>query len=257
MIPKTIHYCWFGHNTLPKLANYCINSWKKFLPDYTIKCWDESNFDIHCCPYVEEAYQKKKWAFVSDYARFYILYQYGGIYFDTDVELIKPLDDLISHGGFMGIEQDSQQEITVAPGLGIASKPASKLYQELLQTYHKSHFINPNKTLNETTVGTYTTEVLKKYGLKNITGIQQVLDVYIYPKEYFNPIDHITGRLIITPNTYAIHHYMASWCTQYSKKRGKIYQFLARNFGKRTADTIKNIWKKLKKYIEMINQKFL
>lgn len=101
MIPKIIHYCWFGHNTLPKLANKCINSWKNFLPDYTIKRWDESNFDIHCCPYVEEAYQAKKWAFVSDYARFYILYKDGDVYFDTDVELIKPLDNLISYGGFI------------------------------------------------------------------------------------------------------------------------------------------------------------
>ena len=104
MIPKIIHYCWFGGNPLPELAIKCIESWKKYLPDYEIKEWNESNFDINCCAYVREAYEAKKWAFVSDYARFWILYQHGGLYFDTDVELIKSIDDLIVKGAFMGCE---------------------------------------------------------------------------------------------------------------------------------------------------------
>ena len=102
MIPKIIHYCWFGRNPLPDSAKKCIESWRKFFPEYEIKEWNEDNFDVHLIPYVEEAYNAKKYAFVSDYARFWILYFYGGVYFDTDVEVIRPMDDILAKGGFMG-----------------------------------------------------------------------------------------------------------------------------------------------------------
>ena len=246
MIPKIIHYCWFGGKPLPKLAQKCIASWKKFLPDYEIKRWDENNFDLNICAYTKEAYQAKKWAFVSDYARFDILYKYGGLYFDTDVEIIKPLDDLLARGGFMGLERNFDSNIGVNPGLGLAVAPGLGLYKEILDAYHVQHFVNEGGSLNETTVVTYTTEILKKHGLQNKPGIQKVAGINIYPKEYFNPIEHVTGRLVITNNTYSIHHYMASWCTSASRKRGKIYQFLARYFGKDTADKIKRIWRKFK-----------
>ena len=127
MIPKVIHYCWFGHNPLPESAVKCINSWRKFMPDYEIKEWNEDNFDVNAIPYTAEAYQMKKYAFVSDYARFWILYQYGGLYFDTDVELIKPIDDIVEKGPFMGIEETCKiipvnlvGYPLVNPGLGIS-----------------------------------------------------------------------------------------------------------------------------------------
>lgn len=121
MIPKKIHYCWFGGQPLPASAKTCIDSWKKYFPDYEIIEWNESNFDLNCCDYVVEAYSAKKYAFVSDYARFEILYKEGGIYFDTDVEVIQPFDDILLHGGFMGIEKiDADSGICVAPGLGLA-----------------------------------------------------------------------------------------------------------------------------------------
>ena len=101
MIPKIIHYCWFGRKPLPPLAVKCIESWKKYLPDYTIKEWNEDNFDINIVPYTREAYEVGKYAFVSDYARFYILYHHGGLYFDTDVEVIRPMDDLVGRGAFL------------------------------------------------------------------------------------------------------------------------------------------------------------
>ena len=110
MIPKIIHYCWFGRNPLPELAQKCIASWKKYLPDYEIKEWNEDNFDVNIIPYTAEAYAAKKYAFVSDYARFWILYKYGGIYFDTDVEVIRPIDDIIAKGNFMGCETDARGE---------------------------------------------------------------------------------------------------------------------------------------------------
>ena len=138
MIPKIIHYCWFGHNPLPPLALKCIASWKKYLPDYEIKEWNEENFDVNIIPYTREAYAAGKYAFVTDYARFWILYKYGGIYFDTDVEMIRPIDDIIAAGGFMGYETDPQpssvdvclsggNETEVSSDLGLAPQPLHPL----------------------------------------------------------------------------------------------------------------------------------
>ena len=126
MIPKVIHYCWFGRNPLPESAKKCINSWRKYLPDYEIKEWNEDNFDVNIIPYTREAYEVKKYAFVSDYARFWILYHHGGLYFDTDVEVIKPLDDIIDRGPFMGVEVGATSggaPPLVAPGLGLGVNP--------------------------------------------------------------------------------------------------------------------------------------
>ena len=242
MIPKKIHYCWFGRKTLPKIAKKCIASWKTFLPDYEVIEWNENKFDINCCDYVKEAYQAKKYAFVSDYARFKILYEYGGIYFDTDVELIKSIDDIIKKGPFMGFESDND----VAPGLGLAVNPGLGLYKEFIDMYNKIHFIDSEGKLNLKTVVQYTTEILYKYGLQKKNEIQYIRGVYVYPKDYFNPIEHETGKIILTENTRSIHHFMASWCSFTSRKRGKFYQFLARCFNKKTADFIKKVWHKIK-----------
>ncbi len=194
---------------MPELAKKCIESWKKFCPDYEIIEWNESNFDVNCCDYAREAYAAKKWAFVSDYARFKILYEQGGLYFDTDVEIIKPLDEIITKGGFMGREEDVSE--SVGPGLGLGVNPGLGLYNELLKGYHTRHFINEDGSYNLKTVVSYTTEILLKHGLKNNNEIQFVAGLYIYPKEYFCPMDYQTGELKITDNTYSIHHYTASW----------------------------------------------
>ncbi len=135
MIPKIIHYCWFGGNPLPPLAEKCIASWQKFLPDYEIKRWDESNFDVNIIPYTQQAYESKKYAFVSDYARFWILYKFGGLYFDTDVEIIRPMDDIIAAGPFMGCENPAQDGATpnslgIAPGPGPWGKPRPGRYKK-------------------------------------------------------------------------------------------------------------------------------
>ena len=213
MIPKIIHYCWFGGNPLPELAQKCIASWRKYLPDYEIKQWDESNFDVNIIPYTAEAYKQKKYAFVSDYARFWILYKYGGIYFDTDVEVIRPMDEIIAKGNFMGFEKDHKlgDAISVAPGLGLGVNPGLGLIQELLEYYQNLQFtFNPNGKDQVTIVG-ITTDILLKHGLKYVPGIQNVADVTIYPSEYFCPINITTKRLHITKNTCTIHHYAASW----------------------------------------------
>ena len=215
MIPKIVHYCWFGHNPLPPLAIKCIDSWKKFLPDYEIREWNEDNFDVNAIPYTKEAYATKKYAFVSDYARFEILYKYGGLYFDTDVEVIKPLDDIVARGSFMGCENVAEIEETmtlnVAPGLGLGVVPGLGLYKEMLELYASLHFLKENGEYNQKTVVQYTTEVLCRYGLKNVNDLQQVAGVWIYPKDYFCPISTYDGKLRLTANTVSIHHYAQSW----------------------------------------------
>lgn len=215
MIPKIIHYCWFGGNPLPEIAVKCISSWKKYFPDYEIKEWNEDNFDLNCCEYVREAYQAKKWAFVSDYARFWILYNYGGLYFDTDVEVIKDMSDIIANGAFMGCEVADK----CAPGLGLGVNPGLGLYKEILENYQQSHFLNSDGSNNYETVVDRTTNILKKYGFKESNTIQKIADVMVYPPEYFCPMDYTTGKLNITESSRSIHWYDASWLDDRMKKR--------------------------------------
>lgn len=216
MIPKIIHYCWFGRNPLPELAQKCIASWRKYLPDYEIKEWNEDNFDVNIIPYTAEAYAMKKYAFVSDYARFWILYKYGGIYFDTDVEVIRPIDDIVERGPFMGCETDGKEgvashERTANPGLGLGVAPGLGLIRKMLDYYEDKHFeFHPDIVTQETVVH-IATRILFESGMQNVKGIQQVGDVWIYPREYFCPINVTTNRLRITPNTRTIHHYAGTW----------------------------------------------
>ena len=240
MIPKIIHYCWFGGNPLPPLAQKCIASWKKYFPDYEIKEWNESNFDVDIIPYTSEAYKAKKYAFVSDYARFYILYQYGGIYFDTDVEVIRYMDDIIARGPFMGCENYAMSgatphELCVNPGLGLGVSPGLGLYKDLLELYSELHFYKDDGTLNLTTIVEYTTNMLCKYGLRNTSDIQQCAGVWIYPKEYFCPKDYQTRKLTITTETVCIHHYDGSWL----KSRKRI--ILEKIVGEKIVKIISNI----------------
>lgn len=221
MIPKIIHYCWFGRNPLPDSAQKCIASWRKFLPDYEVKEWNEDNFDVNIIPYTQEAYEAKKYAFVSDYARFWILYKYGGLYFDTDVEVIKSMDDIIERGPFMGIEVPTKgNELPkVAPGLGLGVNSGLGLYKELLEKYDTLRFKNEDGTLNKKTIVAYTTEVLQENGLLSSNDIQNVGGVWIYPADYFNPLDSLTGKLKLTDNTRSIHWYMNSWSDRSKLKR--------------------------------------
>lgn len=228
MIPKIIHYCWFGRNPLPELAQKCIASWRKYLPDYEIKEWNEDNFDVNIIPYTAEAYAMKKYAFVSDYARFWILYKYGGIYFDTDVEVIRPIDDIIERGCFMGCETDGIKGATlcVAPGLGLGVNPGLGLIRKMLDYYEDKHFeFHPDIVTQETVVH-IATRILFESGMQNVKGIQQVGDVWIYPREYFCPINVTTNRLRITPNTRTIHHYAGTWIGRKFSIKGMLKRFL-------------------------------
>lgn len=212
MIPKVIHFCWFGGKPLPESAEYCLSTWKKYCPDYEIRRWDESNFDVTCCRYVKEAYELKKWAFVSDYARFHILAEYGGIYLDTDVELLKPLDPLLACSAYAGIDQNACG-ITVSAGLGIAFEAGHPLLMEILSHYQSIPFVKNGIADTATTVCHHVTGILNKYGFIQEDTQQQVAGLTIYPSDYFSPKDFMSGKTQITPNTYSIHHYDCSWYT--------------------------------------------
>ena len=240
MIPKKIHYCWFGGKPLNKLGRKCLKSWKKFFPDYEIIEWNEQNFDLeNCCEYVKQAYKAKKWAFVSDYVRFKVLYEQGGVYFDTDVEVIKTFDDILEKGAFMGCENPTDTKMAVAPGLGFAVEKGNAIIKLLLEDYEKSSFYNEDGSLNLYTVVDRATDILKKYGLQNTKDIQVVEGITIYPNEYFCPINMETGKMEKTENTRSIHRYSASWESPKARMRGKIYFILVKIFGVKFAEKVR------------------
>lgn len=236
MIPNTIHYCWFGKNPLPPLAIKCIESWKKYLPNYEIKEWNEDNFDVNIIHYTKEAYEAKKYAFVSDYARFWILYNYGGLYFDTDVEIIKPLNVIIEKGAFMGCEnydksgKNLSQKLGVNPGLGMGCIPHHPFFKEMLDSYSTEHFKSSTGVYNLKNIVSRTTEAIEKYGLRFVREKQNITNIWIYPKDYFNPMN-ISGKLILTQNTYSIHHFAASWLSPKKKFKEYIKRLTAKIIG--------------------------
>lgn len=179
------------------------------MPDYEIKEWNESNFDVNTIPYTKEAYIAKKYAFVSDYARYWILYHYGGVYFDTDVEMVRSIYDILEKGPFMGHEREGY---TIAnPGLGMACEVENMFVGKLLDFYKDLHFLNQDGTLNMKSIDQYMTEILAGKAVATDKEIQYVNSFYIYPGEYFGPISSITKRLVITDNTRTIHRYAATW----------------------------------------------
>lgn len=230
MIPKVIHYCWFGGKPLPRSARKCIDSWRKYLPDYEIREWNEGNFDVNMIPYTREAYERKKYAFVSDYVRFYILYHHGGLYFDTDVEVIRPMDDLLEAGPFMGIER-ATYTLGVNPGLGLAAEAGMELYGAVLDHYAGLCFADERGEQLPGTVVTHTTDVLRRHGFVAENRLQQVADVWIYPNDWFNPLDDATGRLTVTDNTRSIHRYSKTWVDNYGPLRIWLTRRLHRIFG--------------------------
>lgn len=247
MIPKKIHYCWFGHNPLPESALKCIASWRKFFPDYEIIEWNEDNYDVNAIPYTAQAYDAKKYAFVSDYARFKILYEQGGLYFDTDVEVIRPMDDIIAKGPFMGYEiNPSEQRIygAVNPGVGLGSEKRMNFYKSIIDYYTNLSFVQPDGSYNITdAVVNITTRELVRAGLQNVLGIQNVADINIYPADYFNPFDDATGRLNKTPNTRTIHWFTKTWLNV-SPLSQWLSRFAHRIFGVNTFSKLRKIIRK-------------
>lgn len=233
---KTIHYCWFGKNPKPKLILKCIESWKKFCPDYDIKEWNEDNFDVTCCDYVREAYEAKKWAFVSDYCRFYVLYKQGGIYLDTDVELLKPIDWLGEN--FVGFESETR----VNSGLVRAAEKGNNVCKLMLDSYASDHFLKQDGSFNLLTVCDRETRILCLHGMKTDNSFQIIENTKIYPSDYFNPTDMSNGKVSISSNTVSIHHYAASWVGKNDRIRGKIAKWFYRFFGTKNANRIRKVF---------------
>ena len=213
MIPKKIHYCWFGKNPLPEDAKRYIESWKKFCPDYEIKEWNEENFDLDRYAYVREAYDNRKFAFVSDVARLYALYTEGGIYMDTDVEVLKPLDEFLKYEGVSGFESSTQ----IPTGL-MASRDLHPLVKEWLDEYEDIHFVKEDGSFDLTTNVTRITNSCLKHGFVPDGKLQTVADFTFFSSDYFCPKSHETGIISCTENTVTIHHFAGSWLSDESKE---------------------------------------
>ena len=218
MIPKIIHYCWFGKNPLPELASKCIESWKKFCPDYQIIEWNETNFDVNYCEYSKEAYQEKKWAFVSDVSRLYALVNCGGIYMDTDVEVLKPLDEFLNLQAFSGFEAADRLPTGI-----MAAEKGQELFVELLKEYDNIHFKLDDGSLDTTTNVTRITNTCLKYGAVLNNTKQTVKGFTLFPFDYFCPKDSTTKIVNLTKNSYTIHHFDGSWLTEEDRLYEKIY----------------------------------
>jgi len=247
-IPKIIHYCWFGNNPLPESAMKCINSWKKYFPDYEIKEWNETNYNVNIIPFTTEAYNNNKYAFVSDFARFDILYKEGGIYFDTDVEIIKSFNNILNNS-FLGMETTGR----INPGLGCGFYACHKIISEIIDYYYNLNFNDFIK--NNNTIVDITTDILTNNGFIKNNSIQNVSDITIYPCDYFNPIDYDTHYLHITQNTHSIHYGDASWIDKKRKFTAKIHIWLCRILGKKTGIYFSSIVRKSAKSIyKLLNQ---
>lgn len=223
MIPKTIHYCWFGRGELSAKAKKCIQSWKKYCPDYEIIEWNEDNFDVHQNEYTKKVYAEKKYAFLSDYARLKIVYEQGGIYLDVDVELVKSLDDLLENDAYFGFETKE----FINTGVGFGAKKGSIAVKTLLEEYNQ--LLDGTKDV----IGCpkLNTEGVIKLGLERNGQLQKLADCTVYPADYFNPYDDPTGRLNTTKNTYSIHWYAKSWLDKKTIIRSKLTKPLHRIFG--------------------------
>ena len=223
MIPKTIHYCWFGRGEKPALARRCIASWRAFCPDYEIVEWNEDNFDVTQNGYTRWCYENRKFAFLSDYVRLAVVAEHGGLYFDTDVELLRSPDFLLDHEAFFGFEAREY----VASGLGFGSEAHGSVIEAMRAEYA------PLLDGSHGTVGCpqLNTAALCKLGLQQNGAMQSLCGAVIYPMEYFNPYESATGRLRRTGSTVSVHWYAASWMDRRQKLRNRLTRLLHRMFG--------------------------
>ena len=227
MIPKTIHYCWFGGKELPKLAKKCIASWEKFCPDYEIIRWDESNFDLTSNDYTKFTSERNMYAYLSDYVRLWAVEQYGGFYFDTDVELVSTVETLRAEEGFFSFEGEY-----VNTGLGFGAEAHHPIVKAMLSAYEEKttetlerDYAAWGHLMGSPKMNTY---ALLPYGLRQNGETQVIEGIHILSSEYFCPLNDITGELTITENTYGIHWYMKSANGKWAKVRSKISRPLHR-----------------------------
>lgn len=235
MIDKKIHYCWFGGKVLPRDVRKCIKSWKDKCPDYEIVRWDETNFDINCSDFVKNAYASKDWAFVSDYARLKIIYENGGIYLDTDVELLKNLDFLLENDFFIGTQQ---RENVYATGLGFGAAKNNYVVKEMLDKYEDISFDSMKK---ESIACPYlNTLALTNIGFNSFDKIQKIGKCVVYPPKYFDPLSPGTSTNLLCDDTISIHHYTASWTKKSNKLKRKVVNIIGQDKINRLKGFFKN-----------------
>lgn len=233
MIPKKIHYCWFGGNPLPDDAKTYIKSWQKHCPDYIIKEWNESNFDLDLYPYVREAYDAKKFAFVTDVVRLYALYNEGGIYMDTDVEVLSSLDPFLLHHAFSGFESPKR----VPTGI-MASEKGGLWAKENLEYYNGKHFKKADGGIDLTTNVDTITEYMVSKGLILNNQFQEIDGLFtMYPSDYFCPKSLKDGKIYLTPRSVTIHHFNGSWHSTFEKFKS----YVARLIGRKATKAIVNL----------------
>lgn len=243
MIPKKIHYCWFSGKKIPKEFETYIESWRKNCPDYEIIRWDETNYDISRNSYMNQAYKEKRWGFVPDYARFDIIYQEGGIYLDTDVELIRSLEPLLDNPCFFGFEDNHH----INPGLGFGAERENPVIKVLRDMYEQMNFYNKDGSLNLTPSPEYVTEQLRELGIKMNNQFQKKSDITVYPRDYFGAKDYYTGEINKTENTYSIHHFSCSWMTREEKKQEERRKKLCTIYGQFLGNRMDGIYKRTAK----------
>jgi hypothetical protein len=238
-IAKIIHYCWFGGKEKPDIVKRCIKSWNEHLSGYDIVEWNEANFDIYSNTYVREAYESKKFAFVSDYVRVHALYTFGGIYLDTDVEVFKPFDDLLHHESFWGFEQENYIATST-----IGAAKGNKLIYAFLDSYLGKSFIQKDGSHDEYTNVATITKMLKGIGLKS-NGEYQELDGIgaFYPQTYFSPYDYINCRKFVTEHTYTMHHFHKSWLPPKARFKGQFKLMLSKLIGGNNISRLRKMYK--------------
>lgn len=225
MIPKVIHYCWFGKNPKSKLIKKCIESWKKHCPDYEIIEWNENNYETDNI-YFQQAYSAKKWAFAADFARLDIIYRNGGIYLDTDVELLKSLDDLLAYPCYVGTEKGIHGDGIINTGLGFGAEPQNEMVKAMLDEYRKISFAKGKNIYDLTPCPVRNTKSFAKYGYEESDRIVEVGEALVFPNEYFAPRNYVTRELKVTNNSYSIHHYEGAWMPINSKLNKKFKTIL-------------------------------
>lgn len=207
LIPRKIHYCWFGRRKMPEFLVRCMDTWKKLCPDYEIICWNEDNYDVERIPFTREAYYQKKYGFVTDAARLDILYENGGIYMDTDVSLIKNLDDLLYQPAFTGVEKWGN----INTGGMAGAVPEHPMIKEMLEVRRQFHFLLEDGSLNMETNGLYETVPFLRYGMRIEDRLQRINGVTVYPSQVFHPYDYMSCQMKKNKDTYSIHHFYGGW----------------------------------------------
>lgn len=225
MIPKTIHYCWFGRGEMPELAQKCVASWYNFMPGYEYKLWNEDSFDVNSVPYTKEAYSSHKYAFVSDYVRLWALERDGGIYLDTDVEVFKPFDDLLEYRAFAGFEGSKHLPLGTCV---MASEAHGEWVVEQLAAYSDRHFINTDGSFDMTTNVQFISAVMRENGFKQNGKEQDYKDMHVFPIEYFCP-RQTTGEYLRTDNTYCEHWGLGSWNEKEGGWKEKVREIVGQN----------------------------